>query len=338
MSARIPPEPTCWARGALDVMAYAAGRGLARHHFGSRAARLGVPEQRIPVSLYYDVVETAAVALDDPLFGVSYIEQVQPASMDAVGFLAMASSTLGEALARVIRHHRWITDGERFELDVAAGMACFSYVPWGPPRLAHAHVADMYAADCLVLAPRITGAPVSVLSFSLAHAPLAPLPDYQRRFGALPQFGARRNTWCLPAEVLDRPLPGADPGLVRFFSRYLEERHGVAPRPSPSAMVDQVRQRICEGLPDGCVPTLAQLAAQLHCSERSLQRRLSEAGLSLTGLVDEVRRTRAVACLEIGLSASETALLLGYADPAGFHRAFKRWTGRPASQWRPGPA
>ena len=330
---RGPAEPTCWARGALDLIAYAGERGVPRSAFGPRAGRLAHPDQRIPVSLYYDVVEAAAQALRDPLLGVSYIEQVQPASLDAVGFLAMASSTLGEALARIIRHHRWITEGERFELDVAGGLACFGFVPWGPPRLAHAQVADMYAADCLVLAPRLTGAPVRPQGFGLAHAPLAPPAEYERRFGALPRFNAVRNEWRLPAEVLQRPLPGADPGLVRFFSRYLEERHGAAPQPASAPIVEQVRQRICESLPDAGVPTLAQLAAQLHCSERSLQRRLAGAGLSLTGLVDEVRRTRALACMEMGLSAAETSLLLGYADPAGFHRAFKRWTGVPAKQW-----
>jgi len=326
-------EPTCWARGALDIMEYAVARGARREDFTACLGHPRDPEQRIPVSRYYEVVEAAAAALGDPLFGISYIEQVQPASIDAVGFLAMASRTLGEALARIIRHHRWITEGERFGLDVAAGVACFSYVPWGPRRVAHAHVANMYAADCLVLAPRITGAPVQVLSLCLAHEALAPPQDYARRLGAVPEFGAARNEWRLPADVLDRPLPGADPGLVEFFSRYLEERHGGSAQLAAGGIADQVRRLVCEGLPEG-VPALEQLASQLYVSPRSLQRRLAEAGTSVSALADEVRRVRALACLELGMAAAEVSLLLGYSEPAVFHRAFRRWTGVSTAQWR----
>lgn len=338
MAKRAPREPTCWARGALDLIDYAVAQGVPRAHFQAAGLRLPAhawhtPEQRIPISVYYDVVEAVAEALRDPLLGIHYIAQIQPSAIDAVGFLATASRTLGEAVARIMRHHRWITEGERFELDVVAGVASFHYVPWGPARIAHAHVADMYAADCLVLAPRMTGAPVSVLSLTLAHPPLAAPQDYARHFGAVPVFDAPRNEWRIPADVLQRLLPGADPGLVQFFSRYLEERHGARLN-SEHGTAAQVRQMVCEALPEG-VPTLSQIAQQLHTSERSVQRQLAAAGTSLSALVDDVRRTRALACLEMHLPATEISLLLGYAEPAAFHRAFKRWTGVSTTQWTP---
>ena len=36
------------------------------------------------------------------------------------------------------------------------------------------------------------------------------------------------------------------------------------------------------------------------------------------------------------LSCSEVAFLLGYAEPATFFRAFKRWMGTSAEMWRKG--
>jgi AraC-like DNA-binding protein len=327
--------PSCWARSSLDLIRYATARGARPAELAARApfdlATLREPEQRIPVSRYYDVIETVADVLADPLLGVSYIEQVEPAAIDAVGFLAMASRTLGEAMHRIIRHHRWITEGERFELDVTAGVACFSYTPWGPARPAHAHAADMYAADCMVLTPRMTGSAVQVLSFQLAHAPLADPGVYVQRLGALPTFNAQRNEWRLPAEVLERPMPHADPGLVQFFSTYLQARESS--RGATADTRQQVRMLVCEALPER-VPTLAQLAQHLHTSERSLQRRLAAEGSSLAALVDEVRRTRGLAYLEMQLPAAEVSMLLGYAEPAVFHRAFRRWTGQSTTAWR----
>jgi AraC-like DNA-binding protein len=63
-------------------------------------------------------------------------------------------------------------------------------------------------------------------------------------------------------------------------------------------------------------------------SARTLQRRLSAAGLSYQELLDVVRRETAEKCMmDSSLSIGEVAYLVGYSEPAAFHRAFKRWTG-----------
>jgi AraC-like DNA-binding protein len=61
---------------------------------------------------------------------------------------------------------------------------------------------------------------------------------------------------------------------------------------------------------------------------RSLQRRLAEAKISFQQLVDDTRREAADTYLNNQtLSIGEVAYLLGYSEPAAFHRAFKRWQG-----------
>jgi len=63
-------------------------------------------------------------------------------------------------------------------------------------------------------------------------------------------------------------------------------------------------------------------------SARTLQRRLAAAGLSYHALLDTVRRETAERCVaDAELSLGEIAYLVGYSEPAAFHRAFKRWTG-----------
>jgi AraC-like DNA-binding protein len=70
------------------------------------------------------------------------------------------------------------------------------------------------------------------------------------------------------------------------------------------------------------------VARALATSTRSLQRRLAEAGISYQQLLDNTRRDAADEYLaDPRLSIGEVAYLLGYSEPAAFHRAFKRWNG-----------
>jgi AraC-like DNA-binding protein len=297
-------------------------------------SRLADPDARVAMDSYYSLIEAVTTALGDPFWQVSYIEQIEPASLDAVGFLAMSSRTVGEGVRRIIQHHPLMNTGEVFALETVGDRAVFRFEPWGPPRPAHAHIAEMYAADCLLLPARFTGRRLEVLSFRLRHAALGPTRTYAQRFGRVPEFEAGANEWSVALEVLDWPLPRADPGLAEFFDRHLEERRRRSPGRS---WRERVRQAVCEVLPDGAV-TVAAVAARLQSSSRTLQRRLANEGASFELLLDEVRAGRALVYLEMDLPVAEVSYLLGFAEPAAFHHAFKRWTGTTPRQWRAGQA
>jgi AraC-like DNA-binding protein len=80
--------------------------------------------------------------------------------------------------------------------------------------------------------------------------------------------------------------------------------------------------------------TVEQVAARERISVRTLQRRLRSWGFSFEEIVDDVRRTRAIAYVNSGKhSTMEIAFLLGYSDQAHFTRAFKRWTGMSPRQY-----
>jgi AraC-like DNA-binding protein len=75
------------------------------------------------------------------------------------------------------------------------------------------------------------------------------------------------------------------------------------------------------------LPTLADVARQLHLSERTLRRRLGESDVSYQALLDNVRKNRAIELLaNTALSIEQVALEVGFSDAHNFRRAFKRWT------------
>ena len=63
-------------------------------------------------------------------------------------------------------------------------------------------------------------------------------------------------------------------------------------------------------------------------SGRTLQRRLAAEGVSYQELLDDARKEAAGRYhRESTLAIGEVAYLVGYSEPAPFHRAFKRWYG-----------
>ncbi len=83
------------------------------------------------------------------------------------------------------------------------------------------------------------------------------------------------------------------------------------------------------------LPRRADAAEALGISERSLARRLREQGQTFDGLVDDVRREKALqAVADSSSSLPEIAEALGFAEVSTFYRAFRRWTGMPPVRWR----
>lgn len=88
-----------------------------------------------------------------------------------------------------------------------------------------------------------------------------------------------------------------------------------------------LRQVIGSLLPSGN-PSLAAAADAAGFSLRTLQRRLNEAGCSYSQLLEEARHQAALRLLgDRSVKIVDVAFELGYADPANFTRAFRRWTG-----------
>lgn len=91
---------------------------------------------------------------------------------------------------------------------------------------------------------------------------------------------------------------------------------------------------ILELLPQGH-PVIQQAAKKLSIPVRTLQRRLHDAGLTYSELVDEVRCDAACHLLKTeGSCLADIAAALGFSDPSNFSRAFQRWKGMSPSEFR----
>lgn len=145
-----------------------------------------------------------------------------------------------------------------------------------------------------------------------------------RAFDPMPIFDADVNLIEIPGEILDLPIPQADPYAAAATQQQC--RQLLDQRRARSGYAGQVRDRLLQH--PGHLPGLEAVAAELHLSSRTLRRHLEREGTSYRGLVDEVRERLAEELLVIGaLSVAEIGRRLGYADTPSFTAAFKRWKG-----------
>lgn len=112
---------------------------------------------------------------------------------------------------------------------------------------------------------------------------------------------------------------GCDP------SRGAREAHGV------SGVVQEIVTTL---LPDGH-PGVRSVAKVMRVSTRTLQRRLSDEGVTFMRVVAQARFAVARQMLDDpARKVIDIALDLGYSDPAHFARAFARWTGLAPREFR----
>lgn len=330
-------HPTVWTRVVTAFLRRAEQSGLDRAELLVRA---GMTEQeledldsRIALISLYELLEAIVELSGDRLALVHIAREIDLATFESLAFLVMTSPTLRVGVRAMFKYQRLFSDGERYDFEERDGFACLAYTPWGPPRLGHDLLAEMFAADVLVNGAKVAGAPFDRPRVRFRHSALS--DEQTRELSAL--LGnveleldqPRCEVWLRTADLDRRLAHEGQAAVFAFFEKRVEERLRAL---APAGIASRVRETLMRSTQ--LLPDVSSLARRLHMGARTLQRRLHDEGTSLRELVDETRRARALPLLESGRPIAEIAYLLGYADPSAFHRAFRRWTDETPESYR----
>jgi AraC-like DNA-binding protein len=163
----------------------------------------------------------------------------------------------------------------------------------------------------------------SPVALSFAHR-LEDVDEYSRVLRCPVQTGASWNGLTLSRQTWNLSLRRRDPILHGVLARHAEDLTG---RETGGGVIAELRRLLASRLANGDTG-IQSVARQLATTPRTLQRRLAAEGLSYQEVLDSTRRAMAEQHLaEQRLSIAEVSYLLGYSEPAAFHRAFKRWSG-----------
>lgn len=156
----------------------------------------------------------------------------------------------------------------------------------------------------------------------LCHDRPASMRSHQRCFGRALSFNQDRNAIWIDAATLAAPLAAASQPSHALLRRLLVGRRDTA-----SAVAAKIEATMRELMPFADC-TREGVARLVELSERTMQRRLAEAGTTFQELRDRVRADIALKYLrQSSLRAAQVGEILGYSEAAAFTRAFKRQHG-----------
>ncbi|ADO68621.1 AraC family transcriptional regulator [Stigmatella aurantiaca] len=278
----------------------------------------------------WNAFQDLALARVEPSLGLELGAQIHPELFGIAGLSAMAAPTFGAALGRLVRYKRMFST-DVLEL-VPQGDDQALRVDVSMPERSHARLrVDMELAFLVSFGRVMTRTRIIPRAVSLR----GPAPAYQERYGALfacpVRFQQPVDELLFSALDLARPLVSSSPELEALFGARAEQ---LWEETGGDERVSQVRSVLRRQL-SGEEPSIGGVARALGMSERSLQRKLSEAHTSFKALLSEVRRDMAreqLATTDIELA--ELSFLLGFSDPNSLHRAFKRWEGMTPLEYR----
>lgn len=235
---------------------------------------------------------------------------------------------------RVERFGKVVTSIANFRVERSAGSVVMEVIPGKEQRPGLTMTNQLAVSAALAISREVSEGDFSPLTVHL----MGDKPDndevFRAHFRCPIQYGATRDALEVDAEVAGRPNRLSDEGISRFFESHLNNE--LSAFDDHSVLERRILDHIGDALSEG-VPALDDVADRLAMSSRTLQRRLSEAGLAYQDLVVQARRSLAEQLLKrTDYALAEIAFLTGFSDQSTFTRAFKRWHGQTPGSFRRG--
>jgi len=321
-----------WVRGIAELLAAEglnAGELLASA--GIDPASLEAPGARVETEKISRLWEIAVARSGNPAIALAQHHRPRPKSFDLVGYTMMSCANLKDALGRLVRYLRILSDVLTLNQSEAGGLYQLTFDLHGGRHPVPRQRMEFILLTLVNFCRWISGQDIDPRAVAISWPAPRDLAPYREAFRCPVSFDARICCLVFALEDLSRPLPTSNPVLARMHERFAGEYLAQFDHGQTS---HRLREVIVRRLPDG-EPRRDHVARELGMSERTLQRRLVEEGSSFVQLLDDTRRELAEQYLSrLQLSFGEAAYLLGFSDQSSFFRACKRWFGVPPGEYR----
>ncbi len=304
------------------------------------SALLVSTEGRITPNQWSRMVWKAMKLTGDMGIGCEYGLRLRPTAHGVLGFAAMCCSTLGQALELGVMFSSMRLRDYRIEVRTEGDIGIIEIIETHPvicatPEQAQA-LRRFYNENILLglmhAGRFLTGNHLSEVELYADWSE----PDYHARYqDRMPpiRFSQHSNQLRGPAKYLQLPLILADSVAYQQALNQCEQEQNKHSN-TINELVARVKAELVL-IPEVGYPSLDAIATKLHVSGRTLKRHLKSFNTTYIELLDMVRQLDAEKLLmTTQKNIQSISNLLGYAEPANFTRAFKKWTGETPIQFR----
>jgi AraC-like DNA-binding protein len=278
----------------------------------------------------FAIWRTVSEMSPDPGFGLKLGTELRFERSHPVSIAGVCSRTFSDALQRLARYKQ-LTCPEEIRVHRKAKETSVDFFFIEAKEAQPDLMVDVGLSWILNVGRRGTDGEITPLRLELTR-PVKHRALLERHFGCRVRFRADRNALVFRSSDLDRPFVIHNEELVTMIGTQLDSE--LKARNASVDVGQQVKDTLRRFLA-GKRPTLRDVAQELGLSARTLQRRLTDTGITFQQLVEETRRELARHYLkQRTVELNEAAFLLGFEDANSFFRAFQIWEGTSPTEWR----
>jgi len=292
---------------------------------GLRDVELNDPDMRIPCETYGMLLCHAQQDRFTPNLALELARLTPMGAYPLLDYLVLTSDTVGAGVEQLGRYFRLVG-------NPVVVTAHEDVEPIRVEIVAPAPFSVEYVASLMVLHFRNeTDGRFVAANVSFRHK-LDDTAGFERVIGCPAKSTASWNGVSIPREAWRLSLRRRDPVLRQVLETQANDI--LARLPPRTGLALEVQRALTARIAAG-ETRIGAIARQLAMSGRTLQRRLSAEGVSYQELLEDARKEAAGRFIsEPTLAIGEVAYLVGYSEPAPFHRAFKRWYGMTPEAFR----
>ena len=307
---------------ALDEMGMDAKRLLVG--LGVTMDDLADPTCRVSFRQGREVILRAMRMAKEKALGLETGIREKITSVGMVGYAMLTAGTVGDAVRLGLELQK--DTGSMLEFDMRAseaGVAVTATSRFNDPEI-YLFLVEEAFASFMGIGLALAGDAFKPLRIDLTYPPPPHADEYDRVFGSEIRFGQLENAFVFDPAWYRQPLKTADPFGHRQLLEFLAFNR--ARSREAAEIIESVERVLRPKLSDHF--SITRVARELGMSERTLRRRLAESGVSFQGLLDGLKKNRALELLaNPQISVEQIAFAVGFTDPHNFRRAFRRWTG-----------
>ena len=314
------------------AVAHGAGLNELCANLGIAAADLNDSDQRLNFKEAYKAWELALKSTGDSHLGLHLGESTNPSILGLVGHVMQSSASLLEAFKNVCQHSEIATNMFQYKIKEKGDQVILQFKPaplWlsvspGSAR----HATEQAMAGTLQVFYLLSRKRIYPKRTEFIFKRQVDVTEYHRVFQSPLIFKASFNQLVFDCSQLHVPVLSYDRSLHSVFEQMLKQKK----EKQKGSISDRLRQLIL-GEFMGQVPALEILASRLNLTTRSLQRRLSDEGITFRALTIKIKNEVASQMLSSkNANVAEISYLLGYSESSAFSRAYKRWNKKTPKQ------